>query len=127
MPSGSIASLRAEHAVLGTLLARLSAAGNQRAVLVDALDEFLPRLFQHETREEGILKARLRGAVARALLAKTEGEHLTLRSLVRDIELVQAHPELYAVDHLSRLARRLVDALGAHFSYEETVVFPAAG
>ncbi|MDE2290851.1 MAG: hemerythrin domain-containing protein [Elusimicrobia bacterium] len=117
MPASLPARLRSEHKEIRALCARLKealgASPLSRAALVSALDSLLPRVLQHEAWEREAAGGRL-GAFA--------GEHLSLRSLAKDVMLVASHPDLYPNSHLGRLAESLADALSSHLDREEAAL-----
>lgn len=131
MSSQAAAELRREHARLRTGISRvrdaLAAPGEAGAALAAAARGLLPELFQHEAAEPPRLDALLAGRAGAARLKfRAEGEHLTLRSLARDLQFVLEHPQLYAFDHRARLTRALADALAAHLDFEEAELLPPA-
>ncbi|TBR23511.1 hemerythrin domain-containing protein [bacterium] len=121
--------LKRQHQTLRARVSRLrealAAPGDQRAALASAVGELLPELFQHESGEAARLGPLLEGRPA-SLRVRVEGEHLTLRSLARDLQLVLQNPNLYPYEHLARLSRGLADGLSAHIDFEEGAVLPPA-
>lgn len=102
-------ALRREHAALRARLGRLrealSALGAERGPLAAAVRELLPELFQHV-------------AMGLDLPAQLESEHLSLRSLGRDLQVVLENPQLYPDSHLARLAGTLAASLSTHLDRE---------
>jgi len=101
-------ALKAAHARLRTGVSRLRAALSVPAQAEGALDEaaraVLPELFQHVTAPDADTRC--------------ETDHLTLRSLARDFQVVVENPQLYPYAHRARLAAALADALSGHLDFE---------
>lgn len=104
-------ALRQEHDGLRELISRLKSglaeAPVGREPLAASVRPLLVALFQHEAGEAGLVTERF------------AAEHLTLRSLARDLQIVVEDGQLYTVEHLARLASALADALLAHMDGEE--------
>lgn len=100
--------LRAVHAHLKGGVARLRAAlssgGGPEAALDAAAKAVLPGLFQHVTAPDSDIRC--------------ETEHLSLRSLARDFQVVVDNPQIYPYSHRARLAAALADAVAAHLDFE---------
>lgn len=131
MPSESAVELRREQMGLRARVVRLrevlAEPGEPLEPLAAAVGRLLPELFQHVSTGTSILADLLtERAGMQALGAKIEDEHLSLRSLARDLQLIVANPELYPFGHLSRLAKALADSLAAHLDFEERALLPPA-
>ena len=68
-------------------------------------------LFQHEASEAFRSLAGTKGV-------RFESEHLSLRSLARDLRTVWDDPQAYPFPHAARLAMALADAVGTHLDAE---------
>lgn len=129
MLSESAEPLRREHARLRAEISRLrdalAAPGEGGEALAAAARRLLPELFQHEAAGPPRLESLLAGrAGAPRLKARAEGEHLSLRSLARDLQFVLERPQVYSLDHRARLSRALADALAEHLAFEEAEILP---
>lgn len=101
-------ALKAAHARLRAGVSRLREALSEPAQAEGALDAaaraVLPELFQHVTDPDADRRC--------------EPEHLSLRSLARDFQVVVENPQLYPYAHRARLAAALADAVTAHLDFE---------
>lgn len=82
--------------------------------MAEALSGLLAELFQHEASAAW----RTLAADAGRSAARIEAEHLSLRSLARDLRTVFDDPQAYPFHHAARLALSLADALSAHLDVE---------
>ncbi|MBI3297179.1 MAG: hemerythrin domain-containing protein [Elusimicrobia bacterium] len=128
MPDEERAALERQHEDLRGLSDRLGKAlarsPLERGPVAEALAGLIAVLFQHEEAESAFLRARLKGSKAgERTLQAMENEHVSLLALVKDIQIVMGHPELYSLDHLSGLAGRFRVVLQAHLELEEKHVY----
>lgn len=108
-------ALHAEHELLRARASRLKAAfggasarGPELAEAVTALSD---ALFQHEASD-------VFRTLAGTKSGRFESEHLSLRSLARDLRTVWDDPQAYPFPHAARLALTLADAVGTHLESE---------
>lgn len=97
----------------------MAGAGARTPALTQALSGLLEELFHHEVSEAWRTMAAAREPdAARRLATQVEGEHLSLRSLARDLRTVFDNPQSYPFPHAARLALALTEALAAHLDVE---------
>lgn len=114
-------ALKGEHERLRSGVSRLKAAlsrsGSRSTEVTETLSGLLAELFQHEASAAWRTLAGERDAAGRSA-ARIEAEHLSMRSLARDLRTVYDAPQSYPFHHAARLAHSLADALTAHLDVE---------
>ncbi|TPW17178.1 MAG: hypothetical protein FD126_3710 [Elusimicrobia bacterium] len=112
MPKSAREALEGEHERLRAAVSRLrealSGADGRSPEIAEALSRLADELFQHEASEAWRVLAG----------ARFEGEHLSLRSLARDLRTVWDDPQAYPFPHAARLAMTLADGVSAHLDLE---------
>lgn len=116
-------ALTGEHERLKAAVSRLreALAGSEARTpeVAEALSRLADGLFQHEASDAWRTLAATDGPdAARRLTSRVEGEHLSLRSLARDLRTVFDAPQSYPFPHAARLALALAEALSAHLDVE---------
>lgn len=97
----------------------MAGAGARTPALKQALSGLLEELFHHEVSEAWRTLAAARELDdARRTLTKVEADHLSLRSLARDLRTVFDDSPSYPFPHAARLALALSEALAAHLDVE---------
>ena len=107
--------LQAEHGLLRERAARLKAAFGSATArgpeLAEAVTALSDALFQHEASDAFRTLGGAKGA-------RFESEHLSLRSLARDLRTVWGDAQSYPFPHAARLAFALAAAVETHLDAE---------
>lgn len=108
-------ALLAEHELLRARASRLKTAFGGASArgpeLAEAIERLTDAMFQHEASDAFRTLAGAKGV-------RFEGEHLSLRSLARDLRTVWDDPQAYPFPHAARLAMALAEAVGTHLDAE---------